>query len=194
VSPERSIKATLFQVVADDVARLLAAGTFTQAELERRLDPSDLRYLGKQLAVSSWVPMATFVRVMNAALDLARVPDRDAFMRAGGAVTAARLRETGIYRQFEVMNEPWSVRVGKILSTLGAVHYNFTRWTFEEGEGDVAFRVTATDATDLPEMLRIATEGYIAHLWASHADQTEIVVTSRRVTPDRIEFTATRKS
>ena len=193
MTPERSIKATLFQVVADDVARLLASGRFTQAELERRLDPSDLRYLGKQLAVSSWVPLATFVRVMNAALDLAGITDREAFMRAGGAVTAARLRESGIYRQFEVMNEPWSRRVGKILSTLGAVHYNFTRWSFEEGEGDVVFRVEASDAADLPEMLRIATEGYIAHLWSSHADQGEIVVTSKRVTRDKLVFTATRK-
>ena len=190
---ERLVKATLFQVVADDIGRLIAAGKLTQAELERRVPAEDLRYLGKTLAVSSWVPMATFVRIVNLGIEASGVTDPAQMLRAGGALTAARLRDSGIYRQFEALNEPWSVRVGKILSTLGAVHYNFTQWSFEPGEGEIEFRVTATDAAEFPEALRIATEGYIAWMWSSRKGEGEIVVTSERVSPDRIVYLARRK-
>lgn len=189
-----SIKATLFQFAADDVARLLESGRLTRAELETKLPPGDLQYLGKQLAVTSWVPMATYVRVSELAIDLECKGPREEYLRDAGLRAAARLHKMGLYMQFEVSAERWGPSVGRILVTLAAVSYNFSRWTFEEGDDDVPFRIVIDEAREFPEMLRTANEGFITYLARHVLRQPKAEVTSERVTPDRIVFTARNES
>jgi hypothetical protein len=185
-----SIKATLFQFASDDIAKLLDSRRLTRAELERRLPPEDLEYLGKQLAASGWVPMSTYARVSTIAIDLECGGDREAYLRQAGLRAAARLHKIGLYQQFEASSEKWGLAVGKILVTLANVSYNFMRWSFEEGDGPVAFRVVIDDARHFPEILRIANEGFIAYFPPNVLGLPKTDVTSERVTPDRIVYTA----
>ncbi len=189
-----SIKATLFQFAADDVARLLASGRLTRVELERRLAKEDLPYLGKQLAVTSWVPIATYVRVSTIAIELECPGSREEYLREAGLRAAAKLHKMGLYMQFEVSADRWGPSVGRILVTLAAVSYNFTHWTFEEGDDDVPFRIIIERARDFPEMLRIANEGFITYLARNVLRQPKATVTSERVSNNRIIFTARNES
>lgn len=183
-----SIKATYFQFASDDLARLLDEGRLTPSDLERRLPAEDLAYLGKQLAASAWVPMTTYVRVSSLTISLLCDGDREAYLRQAGVRAAARLHKMGIYKQFEASSEKWGPHVGRILVTLATVTYNFTRWTYEDGDDDASFRVVIEEARDFPEMLRTANEGFISYLWNDVVRRGKTEVTSERVSRDRIVF------
>jgi hypothetical protein len=185
-----SIKATLFQFASDDIAKLLESGRLTRGEIERRLPREDLAYLGKQLAASSWVPMATYERVSLIAIDLECGGERDGYLRKAGLRAAARLHKLGLYNQFEASSEKWGLAVGRILVTLATVSYNFMRWRFEEGDEHAPFRVILDEARDFPEILRVANEGFIAYFARHVLALPKAEVTSERVTPDRIVYTA----
>src|SRR5262245_25644359 len=116
-----SIKATLFQFAADDIARLLATGRLTRLQLERLIHADDFQYLGKKPAVTSWVPMATYVRVSTVGIDIENPPSRDEYLREAGLRAAAKLHKMGLYMQFEVSADRWGPSVGRILVTLAAV-------------------------------------------------------------------------
>ncbi len=185
-----SIKATLFQFASDDIAKLLESGRLSRGELEQRLPREDLLYLGKQLAASSWVPMATYERVSTIAIDLECGGERDEYLRQAGLRAAVRLHKLGLYHQFEASPEKWGLAVGRILVTLATVSYNFTHWVFEEGDEQIAFRVILDEARDFPDILRVANEGFIAYFARHVLRLPKADVTSERVTPDRIVYTA----
>jgi hypothetical protein len=185
-----SIKATLFQFAADDISKLLESGRLQRADLERLLRPEDLVYLGKKLAVSSWVPIATYERVGNVSIDLECGGERERYLREAGLRAAARLHKMGLYHQFDASAEQWGLAVGRILVTLAAVSYNFTRWVFEEGDEQAPFRVVIHEARDFPEMLRVANEGFITYFARHMLRLPKGTVTSERASPDRIVYTA----
>jgi hypothetical protein len=71
----------------------------------------------------------------------------EAHARLGrGARSGERLHKAGLYRQFQASTETWGHRVGKIVTTMATVLYNFTRWNFEAGAEHGLFRITIDDA------------------------------------------------
>jgi hypothetical protein len=188
VSAIPSVKATGFQSVADDLERLVAQGRLTRAALEAQLEPEDLPFLGKQLAASSWVPVGTLARAMQILVDLEAGDSPEDYLRERGRRAAARLHKMGLYGQFDASVETWGQRVGAITVTMGAVLYNFSRWSFQsEGErGD--FRTTVREASDYPESLRIVGEGFIEYIAQHLLPGVKLSVTSQRVSADCIEF------
>ena len=186
-----SIKATGFQSASDDLARLIQEGRISRLEVEARLDPGDLRYLGKQLAATTWVPIATYARVIEILVELEANGRPEQYLHARGVRSGERLHKAGLYRQFQASTETWGDRVGKIVTTMAAVLYNFTRWTFEAGAEHGLFRITIDDAAEFPEVSRFATQGFIEY--------TSRVITggkerlrSERPTRDRIVYYAER--
>ncbi|MFI5317426.1 MAG: hypothetical protein ACHQ6T_17130 [Myxococcota bacterium] len=188
MSATPSVKATGFQSVADDLERLVAEGRLTRAALHARLEREDLPFLGKQLAASSWVPMTTLARALQILVDLEAGDSPAGYLRERGRRAAARLHKLGLYSQFDASVETWGQRVGAITVTMGAVLYNFSRWSFEsEGErGD--FRTTMREATDYPDSLRIVGEGFIEYIAQYMLPDAKVSVTSRRVSADCVEF------
>jgi len=184
-----SVKATAFQSAIDDVNRLVSAGKISRAELERRLDPSDLPYLGKALAPSSWVPLATSTRVLQLLFELEGNGDAESYMRERGRLSAERIHQMGLYPQFDAAADSSGERAGKIAVTLCAVILNFTRWAFEKGDGG-SFRIVVDDAREMPEFNRLTGEGFIEHLVSNMPGARKMSLRSERVTPDRIVYTA----
>jgi len=184
-----SIKATGFQSAADDITRLLSEGRLPRAVYEARLPAGDRSYLEKQLAASSWVPIATYVRVAAILAELEGGGDPRGYFKARGRRAAERLHKAGVYRQFEASVETWGKRAGSIATTMSAVLYNFTRWTFEARPERGGFEIRIDEARDFPDALRFVGEGFIEYVSTHQSGSRKVEVTSERTAPDRIVYT-----
>lgn len=188
MSTPPSIKATGFQTAADDLQVHLDSGRLPHTELEARLERDDLRYLEKQLAASTWVPIATYRRVVEVLIELEADGAPELYLHGRGIRSAERLHKIGLYRQFEASVDTWGVRVGKIATTMAAVIYNFTRWTFESGETHGDFKIVVDDARDFPEVARFTTQGFIEYT-SKVVSGGDVRVGSSRPTADRVVYT-----
>ncbi|HTO09639.1 MAG TPA: hypothetical protein VMR86_21490 [Myxococcota bacterium] len=183
-----SIKATGFQSAADDIARLIESGRLSRAELEAQLEPDDLGYLGKQLAASGWVPVATYLRVLELLIALEAGRDVHKYLRERGMRAAERLHKLGLYGQFEATVETWGHRVGTIAATMGAVLYNFSRWSFESNVEAGTFQTTVDDARHYADPLITIGEGFIEYLAQNLLAGYKVEVTGTRTKPDQVVF------
>jgi len=186
-----SIKATGFQSAADDLVRLIDAGRISRAEIEARLRAEDLRYLDKQLAATTWVPIDTYARLVDILVELEANGHAEVYLHNRGIRAAQRLHKANIYRQFEASTETWGNRVGKIVTTMSTVLYNFTRWTFEMGKGHGVWRITVDDAAQFPEVARFTTQGFIEYASRAVSGGNE-VVSSERVSRDQLIYKGER--
>ncbi len=186
-----SIKATGFQSAGDDLCKLVETGVIPRAELEAKLEPGDLRYLDKQLAASMWVPIDTYRRVVELLVEYEAPGSAEAYLHERGMRAGERLHKAGLYRQFEASTEVWGNRVGSIATTMSAVIYNFTRWTFEMAGDERSFRIIVDDAEHFPEISRFTTQGFIEYTSRAVSGNFDRVK-SERVKPGRIVFTGTR--
>lgn len=186
-----SIKATGFQSAANDLVRLADAGRISREEVEARLRAEDMRYLDKQLAATTWVPIATYARVVDILIELEANGQPEVYLHNRGVRSAQRLHKANIYRQFEASTETWGNRVGKIVTTMSTVLYNFTRWTFEVGQGRGVWQITVDEAAEFPEVARFTTQGFIEYTSRTVSGGNEIV-TSERVGRDRIVYRGER--
>lgn len=182
-----SIKATGFQSAADDLIRLIDAGRISRAEVEARLRKDDLRFLDKQLAATTWVPIDIYARVVDILVELEANGRPEVYLHARGMRAGQRLHKAGLYRQFEASTETWGNRVGKIVTTMAAVLYNFTTWNFETGDVIGIWQITLDGARDFPEVARFTTQGFIEYASRAVSGGNE-VVRSERPTPDRIVY------
>ena len=183
-----SIKATGFQSAADDIARLVSEGRLSRADLEARLPAGDHAFLDKQLAASSWVPIATYVRVAAILVELEAKGDAAGYFRARGRRAAERLHKAGVYRQFDASVETWGKRAGSIATTMGAVLYNFTRWTFAAMPDRGGFEIRIDGAREFPDALRFVGEGFIEYISRRQSGKKKVEVSSERTSPDRIVY------
>jgi len=184
-----SIKATGFQSAADDLGKLLESGRISRAEVEKRLRPADLPFLGKQLAASSWVPIETYVRVLDILIDCEAKGQVEEYLRERGRRAGARMHKMGIYSQFNASVETYGERVGTISTTMTAVLYNFSRWSYVPVE-PYEFQLVVDDAEPYPEYLRFVAEGFTEYL-GEHlpgAGRRKVTITSERVRHDKIVF------
>ena len=188
MSTPPSIKATGFQSAADDLRVHVDSGRLPRAELEARLDPDDLRYIEKPLAASTWVPIATYRRLVELLIELEAEGKPELYLHERGVRAAERLHKIGVYRQFEASVDTWGARVGKIATTMSAVIYNFTRWTFQSGDAHGDFEIVVNEAQDFPEIARFTTQGFIEYT-SKAVSGGDVRVTSARVTPDRVVYT-----
>jgi hypothetical protein len=91
----------------------------------------------------------------------------------------------------EASSETWGNRVGKIATTMAAVLYNFTKWSFEIGSGRGIFIITVDEATAFPDVARYTAQGYIEYTSRVVSGGNERV-TSERPLPSRVLFKGQR--
>jgi hypothetical protein len=186
-----SIKATGFQSAADDLARLIEAGRISRQEVDGRLRADDLRFLGKQLAATTWVPIDVYSRVVDILVELEAGGSAELYLHNRGVRAGQRLHKAGLYRQFDASTETWGNRVGKIATTMASVLYNFTRWSFELGEGRT-WQIVVDEAREFPEVARFTTQGFIEYTSRAVSGGKE-VVRSERVSRDRLVYKGERQ-
>jgi hypothetical protein len=192
-----AIKGSAFEAVVTDLNRAIEEGRISRDEVEARLEPDDIPVLESKAVVSSWYPIETYRRIAEVLVDV-EAGGRPGYLRERGARAAERLFAAGVYQQLRFgderaqelqgRGEQWSQRDGTIMATLAGAIFNFSVWRFEVV--DAARRIyliEVTEASALPEVARLAAEGFIGYV-SSRLSDAPTRITSERPDPDRILF------
>jgi hypothetical protein len=193
-----SIKGTAFQTVVMDLARLIQSGRIARELVEVRLEAEDLRLIDDKILPGLWYPIACYGRMTELLWEVEGGRD-PAYLLARGARAAERLFEAGLYQQMrrgEEMgaekrerNEAWSEFDGNLMTSLAGAIFNVSRWRYRRHPEDPNLnRIEVSEAADLPEVSRLAAQGFIEYT-ASRLTGSEVRVTSERPRSDRILFT-----
>jgi hypothetical protein len=116
-----------------------------------------------------------------------------------GARAAERLFAAGLYLQLErgeemgaekrKRGEGWTEREGNLVASLAGAIFNVSHWRFRIDADDPTLqRIEAVEAEALPEVSRLAAQGFIEYT-TSRLSGAPVRVTSERIGRDRIVFT-----
>jgi len=193
-----SIKGTAFQAVAMDLAKLIQDGRIAREIVETRLEAADLRVLDDKILPGLWYPLTCYRRMTELLWEVEGRRD-PAYLLARGARAAERLFEAGLYQQMQrgeelgaekrQRNEGWTEFDGSLMTSLAGAIFNVSRWRFRRDPEDPNVnRIEVSEAALLPDVSRLAAQGFIEYM-ASRLTGTNVHVTSERPAPDRIVFT-----
>jgi hypothetical protein len=185
-----AIKATTFQKVADDLRELVAKGEVSRGEIEARLPASDLAWLDASHPATAWIPIGTYERAVELLAQLVAPDRREAYLIERGAQSAERLSALGIYGQLEATTEQMGSRIGGIIVSVARMIFNFGEWRFVSMR-DLGFEIHVEDAAAMPEVARLAVQGFVQYV-ASRATGTAMRVSSLRPRPDLVVIRGTR--
>lgn len=191
-----AIKGSAFEAVVSDLVASIEEGRILREEIEAKLEPEDLEILDSKVLVSSWYPIETYRRLTEILVEVEGGGPE--YLLERGARAAERLFASGVYQQLRFGDErsqalqaaqaKWTQRDGTIMATLAGALFNFSCWRFEVADADRrAYRIEVTGAAALPEVARLAAQGFIAYV-SSRLSDAPLRVTSERVEPDRILF------
>lgn len=182
-----SVKGTLFGAVVSDLKALIEKGAIARDEIERALPDDVLAFLDAPVVDSEWYPVAVFGRLIDLLWEHQgnREPE---FMVSAGRVSAEQLVNAGSYTALNTKADRWGGTVLHAMTTVAGALYNFMTWRPLLTSDPRQFSIEVTGATDWPECLRYASEGFIAFLSERASGMREARVQSARQTPDRIVF------
>ncbi len=182
------------QAVVADVQILRDTGRITVEELAERLEPQELGWLTEGIQPALWYPIQGYVRLSEILLHVEGDGDPEYIVRRGAAA-AERLYASGLYAQLRHGDErrseeraggrEFSEHDGRLMTTLSGSIFNFGSWRFRIEDEDVVIEVTQTAA--MPEVSRLAAQGFIAHI-VSRVRDTKTEVRSERPSPDNVVF------
>jgi len=191
-----SIKGSAFQSVVDDLRALVAAGRIPRGELEARLLAEDLRIFDEKVLPGLWYPLASYRRLTEVLLQV-EGGGRPEYVVRRGARAAERLFAAGLYLQLErgdeigkekrARGEGWTEREGNLVSSLAGAIFSVSRWRFTV-DSDAVHRIEVSEAEELPEVSRLAAQGFIEYT-ASRLASAPVRVSSQRSGRGRIVFT-----
>ena len=193
-----SIKGSAFQSVVDDLNALIASGRLARQELEARLEAPDLRILDDKVLPGVWYPLDSYRRLSDLLLQVEGRGQPDYIVRRG-ARAAERLFAAGLYLQLErgeqigaqkrQRGEGWTEREGNLVASLAGAIFNVSRWRFVVDPSDPTLhRIEVSEAADLPEVSRLASQGFLEYT-VSRLAGAPVRVGSTRIGLDRIVFT-----
>jgi hypothetical protein len=164
----------------------------------RRVSPEDLGILEDKVLPGLWYPLASYRRLTEILLEI-EGGGRSEYVVRRGARAAERLFAAGLYLQLErgeeigaqkrQRGEGWTEREGNLVASLAGAIFNVSRWCFRIDPRNAGVHlIEASDAGELPEVSRLAAQGFIEYT-ASRLATSPVRVTSERVGRDRIVFT-----
>lgn len=180
-----SVKGSIFQSVAEDVQRLVAEGVIDEFDLESALHEKDRAQLDALVTPVSWIPIATYGRLLDLLARFDGGADSEAYLRRRGVAAAERLL-SGTYAGFDAAPGSWGERVAKSMIGIAGMLYNFTRWSLRALD-DGFYEIHAEEAADYPEAARHTAHGFL-QAFADKSASEPLRVTSERATPDRVVF------
>jgi hypothetical protein len=192
-----SIKGTAFASVVEDLRRLLETSRLPREALEARLEAEDLRILDAKISPGLWYPLASYARLSEVLVEV-EGGGRPGYLVERGARAAERLFAAGLYLQLErgeeigaekrARGEAWGSIEGNLVTSLAGAIFNVSRWRFEiDPDDDRLQRIEVSEAEALPEVSRLAAQGFVEYT-ASRLAGAPIRVESERVGRDRIVF------
>jgi len=186
-----SVKGSIFSSVVEDLKAAVREGRLTQDELEGELGGKDRALMDSVVTAVSWMPVASYGRMLEL---LARVDGpgrREAYLRDRGARAAERLL-SGTYGSFDAGRGAWGRRAGELMVGIAGVLYNFTKWSFSE-TGPDTWEIVAAEARELPDSAAHTAHGFL-QWYLDRTSEGHVAATLGRPAPDRVVFRITRKS
>jgi hypothetical protein len=174
---EPAIKGALFQAVIDDLNRLVDEGRVSRAELEHRLERSDLVLLDMKISAIHWYDIFAYDRMIRVLRDV-EGGGRSEYWFQRGERAAERLIGMGIYQQMDYLGRTASKGLAdrekrfkafqtdmKLLLTLHASMLNFGEWrcVVDPDRAD-RYRVEISGIEGIPDSLFIAAAGLFTRL------------------------------
>jgi hypothetical protein len=187
-----SIKGTVFKPVATELRERLADGRISHDDLRPHLKPDDEEFLKREISISSWYPIDAYERLVTLLAAVAGDGSPEFSIQAGRR-SAERVSELGIYSQLDERTEgAWGQdEAGRLLVTLASSFFNFGRWKWL-GEEEDGFRIEATEAASMPEVVLLRTQGFMEFLACRAAGGAVVLTVERSPDGDRILFSAHR--
>ncbi len=169
-----SIKGSTLNQLVEDLAKLRAEGSLSDAEIEAHLEPEDRALLESGIvSPSGWYPIATHGRMLELCRDVMG-GGSNAYIVERGRAQGKRLLAAGLYQQMEyaaraqVLSAEPSARYSafgrdlKLMVTLSRSILNFTEWSARpDPDHPLRHVIDVTEAADFPELLLYSTEGLI---------------------------------
>jgi hypothetical protein len=183
------IKGRFFETAAQDVHALFTSGELASDGMARWLGPADQSVLRRPVVAEAWYDIRVYARLLALLRDVLG-GGCDDYLRERGSRNAERVLAAGLYTQLEYIphaqaeNETDPQRrlraLGrdlKLLSTISASIFNFTRWNpvVDPQYGD-RYRIEVTDAADFPDVAGFTSEGFMnrSHRRGSQADAPDL--------------------
>ena len=194
-----SVKGSLIAASVEDLNKLVKAGTLSEAELERRLEPGDLEVLSRGVSMMGWYDIRIHARMLELLKDV-EGDGSDDYLRRRGAQSAERLLDAGLYQQLEYLNRTQLANTAdsldrflafgrdlRLLTTLSGSIYNFTRWESQiDPEIPNRYKIRVSDSKAFPDMMGCAAEGFINRMAKQHGQAD--LWRWQRAAPDLIVF------
>ncbi len=182
-----SLKGISLQIAIDRLNRHVDAGRLTREKLEERLLPEDLEILDKHVTKTLWYPLANYERIVTLIQEIEGGIGERFWVKFGEETARETLSSTAIQVLMRGARK-FGDRAGIPLVKLGSLFFNFSKWQFE-GDNFEHFTITITEASDMPEIVRHAVQGFIQHVVLEFTGKA-VKVIGERPTRDRIVFTA----
>lgn len=183
-----AVKGSIYASVVADVRKAMAEERITAADLESRLSEKDRALMDSVVTAVSWMPMASYGRLLELLAHVEGGTQPQAYLRERGARAAERLLG-GTYEQFGTAPGTWGKRAGELMVGIAAVLYNFTHWSFSEVSPGV-WDIVATEARDFPEVAAHTAHGFL-EWWVDRVSAGRVHTALDRPEPDRIRFRLT---
>jgi hypothetical protein len=200
---EPSIKGSAIADLFEDLKKLIAEDTISDADIERHLRTEDRKLLEEPISPASWYSVESQGRALELIRDTVGGGNSSLLVERGKR-KGQRLMDAGLYQQMEYTGRAQLMiakspeerfaafgRDLRLLVTLSGSILNFSRWkVIPDPDDDGRYLIEITEAEPYPDSLVYSTEGLIEAL-ASAMGLSELW-TWERPTRDHILFRMTR--
>jgi hypothetical protein len=175
------------------VKQTIRAGQIAREDVEFRLG-KHAEILDQKISAALWYPVEA-TGVFHEIMAEQMPGPRQAALVDQGILAVRHLSQQDVYGQLDFkgrsLDETRSrdvISFGRRVSTIMHSFYNFGEAVFEgDPDKERNYYLRWTDVAPLPDAIRFVTEGFIKEIIAN-LNLTPMRVTSKRLTPDRIEF------
>jgi hypothetical protein len=186
-----SVKGSIFASVVADLNTAMEEGRLSREDLEGALDAKDRGLMDGVVTSVSWMPAATYGRMLDLLARVDGAGRREAYLRERGARAAERLL-SGTYEAFDPGESSWGQRAGDLMVGIAGVLYNFTSWSCSE-IGPDEWEIVAAEAGDLPDSASHTAHGFL-QWFLDRSAEGRLVAELSRPAPDRVVYRLTARS
>jgi hypothetical protein len=183
-----SIKGSAFQSVQADIQRLIDRGDLDLEEIGDGLTAKDRDWLDAFVTPVSWMPIATYGRLLELLAQLEGGEDPVAYLRGRGREAGKRLLG-GAYQGFARASGGLDLKGVQIVIGVARLLYDFMKWE-ARALADGAFEVCVREARDFPTPALHTAEGFL-ELYGELTCGKRPSVASTRPTADTIRIVVT---
>jgi hypothetical protein len=183
-----SIKGSAFQSVQADIQRLVDQGDLDLEEVGEGLTAKDRDWLDAFVTPVSWIPIATYGRLLELLAKNDGGKDPIAYLRGRGREAGKRLLG-GAYQGFARASNGLDLKGVQIVIGVARLLYDFMQWE-AAALPDGAFEIRVRGAREFPTPALHTAEGFL-ELYGELTSGKRPVISSTRPTADTVRILVT---